>query len=1602
MLVIIRRPRRRNVGTPVYAKNINYRHGWRWAVGKGMNEGVVPKGVTPDSDCNSNHPNSASFLSVSSQDVDFVQDNSDYQWFLDYGYRDGGTNHHTSLLSLPESYEAGDLNYYDAFAKNMDANLAEADMESFRTEDIHALLTNLPPMCTDHLSQENHRQGECYASVSGSMMAKFDFDSSMSPHSSSQGEDSTSMSICKSELLFSPVREVPVPGATYSVDSLDCDIHDMMLTCQANKDNYTIAFEGSMTMYSEESDFNGTEKSDEHSNSAHFSNELKVQAKNIKKLSNALPMTQSDSVSFTTWSKLKNAGSDNQVRRHPSGNNNNSGDDATHLGLNDNTAKSQSMPNLYKQKLIKSLMQNNIMHNAKNATDVCTQKRKQVKVFDIQHQAQINSASGASISDMATSVDASSSENVANSKQPNFSLVKLFMKQKSLSTEGMSTTADQLSSSENWPGTQSVESNCSETKSADHQRYLDHSHDGRICDSVSKIHGYIAEEPEDELTKKEDISKLDCSKKSVNNNTSFCDVRKVESPLKRSMKSLKNEAINRSIQTSNFSEIVNLKNVGKPASPKPQEPIKVVEPSFLNKLKKEGEVEKPVYVIYPNYVLPNLDFLNEKEDDVAKILLMPQRPPQITVQKKRPLSCNDLEILKAKGFSHVKDWDSLNFLLPPECREILSDIPEVADYIKRTSVKQPPPRTTRTRRRPVSCDYSERTFTSNQTNVSSSSSTATQPSSGYRGSSTILNDSQNSPAPGNNLNPLFVYRYDSVTSSEASFMQNDRQRSITTAPPLTKRCVSVTHGEIIPPRPPLPKNILSKDPKRFSLCETTSDSPVFEDNKYKRISLQEPYYLARNKKLSETEDEGVDAGTSSSSLDEHEPPLVTRSKSNRLFPNMSIDELTQFEEFLKCSGISSSDGEDLSDENFTQLRSYVSRFLSLKMNQEGGELFGGKKTVSFAEKVNVLPRCLDVKPTFLAPNNSPNVSAFGHQRNYQNAQDGKECDPTYSSPQTTPIHRQSYNMVQKWSLVNGVTNAVDLLVKHFSSASNQSELTALGDSSLNPTCAKLALTHLCPALYAVLSDGLKPNLETSFGAMNNSVWQVVEASAKQGPLTKALNELVMRINSEDAITEGLVKFNTFVFGLLNVRSLDAWASYLRTRESVLKKHYDHDSLLILSHTGGSNVRVLLDKLITALQPLAVYPFQLDLLYETKQLHMSLKRMEALSPTHKLSFKQWTNTGLSTHSNKSNSDSEEASAATTVRHRSGYQDEENLPDILNGSTSSKMKGRGDKERPRSCCDPGVLGKPTFKLGEDVTSIAKKRWSGIALNSKLYQVYDRLAREDDEEYTDSLENANNFRGEECDDNNSDENIPQIQPESLEYNTNEEGKPLNGKRFKKLQQRWEMLSGKDQAFSPPLSPTHTPNTPNTPSKSRIPRLITSPVKPVSGIPTPVCQGSKTANAKVGQKKVTTPPSSKPPSTNKVGSVKSSPARKMPVGNTRTSRVDQVEAGSDNSKHPPRPSSLPYKPATTNNKATKIPPRRAASSSLNRRPLSIHSKTPKVVRTLSHRLPSESGHLSYNEGENLKVILRVDDKWLLCCRGTQKGLVPVSAVISADIGTF
>lgn len=79
-------------------------------------------------------------------------------------------------------------------------------------------------------------------------------------------------------------------------------------------------------------------------------------------------MTQSDSSSFTTWSKLKKRSSEDHLRRLPSGNNNNSGDDPTQLGLTQTTYKSRSMPNLHKKKLKCAVVTNELLKSQSNSS----------------------------------------------------------------------------------------------------------------------------------------------------------------------------------------------------------------------------------------------------------------------------------------------------------------------------------------------------------------------------------------------------------------------------------------------------------------------------------------------------------------------------------------------------------------------------------------------------------------------------------------------------------------------------------------------------------------------------------------------------------------------------------------------------------------------------------------------------------------------------------------------------------------------------------------------------------------------------------------------------------------------------------------------------------------------------------------------------------------------------------------------------------------------------------------------------------------------------------------------------------------------------------
>uniref|UniRef100_A0A8V5GZI8 Uncharacterized protein n=1 Tax=Melopsittacus undulatus TaxID=13146 RepID=A0A8V5GZI8_MELUD len=86
------------------------------------------------------------------------------------------------------------------------------------------------------------------------------------------------------------------------------------------------------------------------------------------------------------------------------------------------------------------------------------------------------------------------------------------------------------------------------------------------------------------------------------------------------------------------------------------------------------------------------------------------------------------------------------------------------------------------------------------------------------------------------------------------------------------------------------------------------------------------------------------------------------------------------------------------------------------------------------------------------------------------------------------------------ALLVAISAAVDKVIAHFSSARNLVQKAQLGDSRLSPDVGYLLLHTLCPALYALVEDGLKPfQKDVITGQRRNSPWSVVEASVRTGP-----------------------------------------------------------------------------------------------------------------------------------------------------------------------------------------------------------------------------------------------------------------------------------------------------------------------------------------------------------------------------------------------------------------------------------------------------------------------------------------------------------------------
>uniref|UniRef100_A0A182LZX2 Uncharacterized protein n=1 Tax=Anopheles culicifacies TaxID=139723 RepID=A0A182LZX2_9DIPT len=837
-------------------------------------------------------------------------DFSDYQWFTDFGsYRDGVTTHQSILSALSASYNGiGELSYYEKMAKDIDANLAEIDMESFRKEDINSLLTAIPSQLRlDDAERKARNNNRIFSTITSCTAA------GLIP------ADMMDNSFCKSELLFSPVKESHI-----SVDSLDMDGYpdeeDIILTCQANKDNYTIAFEQSI-LYSEESYYDGPEHYGKYKR-MNLLNNLHNRAQYIRHKD---AMSRSE-VNYTTWSNLKRTGT---IQRPPIAVN----PLITHISRHNRTCfvrKSFSMPNLQLDQPSPSLPAHRLSNdphplnvsqaaNGHNSEESFERPMHTLLPMYTLHTDSENESStnGNGVNDTDQSDDNNHltvhehREPLLQTKQqpteeqqhhqpqqqtlqqPSFNLVKLFIKQKSSSTD---TCMDVSSGC--WPS-----DSTNSGGSGDHQMHhlaagalrcrKKSMHDSGKCSTTGggSVVGRHGEEEEFQLDSLDaqinnshvntnnnngshsdadedglngdrggppsspqraqgtnggpvtgnmklndfnrqmhssprrqykgfnmniggsrrllhdllhqhnggsigSASALNSSSSinnnnnhNLNNNNSYKDTNSDTSRTSENLTQIFNHSgnnnttissgsktkipidmITKSMQTSLIGTPTT--NVGSGA----REKVRVIPPSFLDRLNELGDKQKaPVFVVYPNYALPDLGFLKTQNEVVISPLTFKEtmtgagRP----LKKPRPVSMNDIENIRQREYKHVTDWKSLVFLLPTEYRKLLRHIPEVSE-LSLSSEKQPmfcmTPPLRRGVARGVSCDCTNLLNQNTQTYISSSSggSSSAAPSSGYRGSSTMLTtdsemDGILGPSNSSNIfnNNLYVYQYDS-------------------------------------------------------------------------------------------------------------------------------------------------------------------------------------------------------------------------------------------------------------------------------------------------------------------------------------------------------------------------------------------------------------------------------------------------------------------------------------------------------------------------------------------------------------------------------------------------------------------------------------------------------------------------------------------------------------------------------------------------------------------------------------------------------------------------------------------------------------------------
>ncbi|KAL9820931.1 AP-4 complex accessory subunit RUSC2 isoform 2-T6 [Geothlypis trichas] len=577
----------------------------------------------------------------------------------------------------------------------------------------------------------------------------------------------------------------------------------------------------------------------------------------------------------------------------------------------------------------------------------------------------------------------------------------------------------------------------------------------------------------------------------------------------------------------------------------------------------------------------------------------------------------------------------------------------------------------------------------------------------------------------------------------------------------------------------------------------------------------------------------------------------------------------------------------------------------------------------------------------------------------------------------------SIDLLQKKGLVKAINTAVDLIVAHFGTSRDPGVKAKLGNSSVSPNVGHLILKYLCPAVRDILSDGLKAYvLDMIIGQRRNIPWSVVEASTQLGPSTKLLHSLYSKISQYTELTNHTMRFNAFIFGLLNIRSLEFWFNHLYNHEDIILAHYQPVGFLCLSH---SVCQPLFEELLLLLQPLSLLPFNLDLLFEHHLMQMGKEQQQQ---KELLRVKQ--DLLLSVHSTlqlmrtRGSSEDPDGCSAAPETCQGGARDGDISPghSPQQAVSEKRVKGVG------ASCGEGDREEEQSKMRESTWEGKKDKqagwWYQLMQTSQIY-------------IESSAEGSKFIR--------SEKKKAALNPAPRSVETQKAPPPREG-----------VVEGAEACPIAEGTLEERPKAASKPSPEAVEEPLEKPQQVVVGEevkerswpfwmgspPDSVLTELKRSKEKEAQQRVGAAAAPQEDSSTSA----SEGSQPIKWGHLFGSRKVQ--------KEPRQPNRLPSGWLSLDKSVFQLVAQTVGASMWREaapepdpphpeppeapavaRPVQGMSPHPSCeVKALCHHIATEAGQLSFNKGDILQVISKVDGDWLQCSLGSEKGLVPIMYV--------